>query len=394
MFAGQDLSNTMRIGLNFDTYQRFLSSLTGSSRAILFAAIFCLFGTFGFLTDIMSVGRHSGVHVLFDVMFTGVMAALTAFATAKKRWLLWPLMVAQLAVAVTIAALAPTIFGDGPMLTGEILRLRLTLDAVGSMVTVIGGYIALAIFLGRESANYLRIHAEIVLAHEIHQALVPPLAGRTARFEFAGASHPSGEVGGDLVDVVDSAEGRWIAYVADVSGHGVHAGVVMGLVKSAARMALHRHASLEELLRDLNDVLMPLMRSNMFVTIAAVESTPGGIRFSLAGHLPILHFRADLSTVEEVSIANLPIGFFPDQAYSTGVVRCRPGDVLVLITDGLVEVFDRHDRELGLDAIKRVLVDAGRHAPAEILAALRETARAHGAQLDDQSALVLRVLEI
>jgi hypothetical protein len=203
----------MRIGLNFDTYQRFLSSLTGRSRAILFAAIFCLFATFGFLTDIISVGRHSGVHVLFDVMFTGVMAALTAFATARKRWLLWPLLIAQLAIAVTIA-------------------------------------------------------------------------------------------------------------------------------------------------------------------------------------LPILHFRADLSTVEEVSIANLPLGFFADQAYSTGVVRCRPGDVLVLITDGLVEVFDRHDRELGLDTIKRVLVDVGRHAPAEILAALRETARAHGAQLDDQSALVLRVLEI
>ena len=302
------------------------------------------------------------MHVLFDVMFTGVMAALTAFATARKRWLLWPLLVAQLAVAVTIAALAPAIFGDGPMLTGEILRLRLTLDGMGSMITVIGGYIALAESSSvakapTTSASMPRLSSLTKSTRpSFHRSQVAPAVRR----EFAGASHPSGEVGGDLVDVVDSAEGRWIAYVADVSGHGVHAGVVMGLVKSAARMALHRHASLEELLRDLNDVLMPLMRSNMFVTIAAVESTPGGIRFSLAGHLPILHFRADLSTVEEVSIANVCNRILPDQAYSTGVVRCRPGDVLVLITDGLVEVFDRHDRELGLDAIKRVLVDVGR----------------------------------
>ena len=62
--------------------------------------------------------------------------------------------------------------------------------------------------------------AEIELAHEIHQLLVPRIDARIGRFEFCGASLPSGEVGGDLVDLVMVGDARWIGYIADVSGHG------------------------------------------------------------------------------------------------------------------------------------------------------------------------------
>jgi hypothetical protein len=69
-------------------------------------------------------------------------------------------------------------------------------------------------------------------------------------------SLPSGEVGGDLVDLVE-VEGRWLGYLADVSGHGVGSGVLMGMVKSAARMKLLTLAALAALLDDLNDALVP-----------------------------------------------------------------------------------------------------------------------------------------
>ena len=83
---------------------------------------------------------------------------------------------------------------------------------------------------------------------------------------------------------------RWIAYVCDVSGHGVHAGVVMGMVKSAARMALTRHATLDGLFRDLNEVLLPLKSSSMFVTAAAIEASADGWRVSVAGHCRFFTF--------------------------------------------------------------------------------------------------------
>jgi serine phosphatase RsbU (regulator of sigma subunit) len=67
-----------------------------------------------------------------------------------------------------------------------------------------------------------------VLAAEIHRVLVPPIDTKVGDFEFHGRSLPSGEVGGDLIDLAGS-EDHWVAYVADVSGHGVAPGVAMGI---------------------------------------------------------------------------------------------------------------------------------------------------------------------
>ena len=74
----------------------------------------------------------------------------------------------------------------------------------------------------------------IALATEIHRSLVPELSFHTSAFQFFGAPFPSGAVGGDLVDVVVRND-AWLGYVADVSGHGVPAGVLMSMVKSDRR---------------------------------------------------------------------------------------------------------------------------------------------------------------
>ena len=81
----------------------------------------------------------------------------------------------------------------------------------------------------REGSRYYKLHTELALARAIHRELVPPISRQIGEYEFRGVSIPSGEVGGDLVDLVDHDEGSaWTAYVTDVSGHGVPSGVLMG----------------------------------------------------------------------------------------------------------------------------------------------------------------------
>jgi serine phosphatase RsbU (regulator of sigma subunit) len=380
--------------VNQHTFERFVMSLSGPSRAVLFLGIFCLFATFGFLTDIMNGGRHSAVHVVFDVAFSGLMAVLLTFVTTRRPRAFWPMVLAQTGTAISISVMAPRIFNDTAAVADSATAVRLILDSAATMVAVLCGYAAIAAFLTRESARFLRMRAEMTLAQEIHRGLVPALAGRVGRIEFAGASHPSGEVGGDLVDVFTFPSGdRFVAYVADVSGHGVHAGVVMGMVKSAARMALRRRASLEELFEDLNETLVPLLHPAMFVTAAAIEAGADGVRVSAAGHLPILHVRSDAGVVDEIPVSNMALGFFPGQTYIALPVPCRQGDTLVLITDGYIEVFDRQDRELGLNAIKDTLARTASESLEAMLSALGAASRRHGAQLDDQSALLLRIVD-
>ena len=106
------------------------------------------------------------------------------------------------------------------------------------------------------------MHAEITLASEIHQVLVPPIATKIGDFEFFGRSSPSGEVGGDLIDLAGT-ENHWVAYVADVSGHGVAPGVVMGMVKSAGRMLLSGGDDAGHLMTRLNEVLYPLKKPGL-----------------------------------------------------------------------------------------------------------------------------------
>src|SRR5205823_4263948 len=143
-------------------------------------------------------------------------------------------------------------------------------------------------------------------------------------------SAPSGEVGGDLVDVVSTPDG-WFGYVADVSGHGVSSGVVMGMFKSALRMRLRQGGPISSLLDDLNAVLFPLKSSAMYVTVACVRGRDAGeLEYAVAGHLPILRVRAN-GVVDEITTPQIPIGMFEDYAFTSASIACAAGDVLALI---------------------------------------------------------------
>ena len=124
------------------------------------------------------------------------------------------------------------------------------------------------------ATRYLRAQAELAVAHEIHRVLVPSIDRTAGEDEFFGWSIASGEVGGDLVDLVD-ADGRWLAYVADVSGHGVGAGIVMGMFKSALRTRALADGSVAAVLGDIQTALMPLKQPNMYVTVACVRGGAG-----------------------------------------------------------------------------------------------------------------------
>ena len=228
------------------------------------------------------------------------------------------------------------------------------------------------------------------LAHQIHQVLVPPVAATIGEFEFSGVSIPSGEVGGDLVDVV-SRDGVWFGYVADVSGHGVSSGVVMGMFKSALRMRLLHPGPLSALLEDLNAVLLPLKSGSMFVTIACVRGVPAGTS-STRWRDTCRSCTSARTTrvVEEVTIPQIPIAMFGDYRFTSATLTCERGDVLALITDGLTEVFDAKDEQFGMDAVKAILGRLADRPLAEISREIVAAARAHGTQIDDQTLLLIR----
>ena len=240
--------------------------------------------------------------------------------------------------------------------------------------------------------RYVRAHTEISLARDIHRLLVPPIARRIGSFEFCGISIPSGEVGGDLIDLVES-NGHWIGYVADVSGHGVGAGLLMGMAKSSARTQLRVAEPMNQLLNTLNAVLFDLKKPDMYVTFAGLQFDGSSeLQFSVAGHLPILRYRAATSAIEELSVSQLPLAMFENQSFVSARAAWAAGDLFVILTDGLTEVFNKRDQEFGLDAIKTLIGERGTNPLEALQAAILEAVKRHGPQMDDQTILLIRAL--
>lgn len=372
-----------------DKIRHFWSRFTLRDLAPFLAAVFCTFTIFGFMRDVQALGRLAPAYVAYIAVTSGLIAMsyVLAFRAAPWRWL--PVVV----IAQVLAeALGRRWLGhEGPPLAAGDLIHRIQIDTSLTMVAIFAGYMGFVNFIARQGLGRLRLDTEIGLARQIHEGLVPRLALEECGFEVVGASYAASEVGGDLVDAVPVA-GRLTCYVADVSGHGVPAGTLMAGVKSAARMRLLRSGSGADLLTDLNRVLYVIKRPNMFATAAVVSIDGAGVRYALAGHLPILHWGRAGRRIVRHGEGHLALGIFEDVIYNERAIEVGPGDVLAIVTDGLTEVADKDDVELGLEGIEGALAAHAEEPLPDLAAALLAGVRAHGPQRDDQTLLVMRRL--
>ncbi|MGA9530057.1 MAG: PP2C family protein-serine/threonine phosphatase [Terriglobales bacterium] len=361
-----------------------------SSSVLFFAGVFCLLGAMFLVIASANLDSQSAGDVFLTVLISGSFAVGWAYAgTTKKYWLFGVFLAAQV---ILTRALQPymraphSLAADVPALNS-----KLHLDASVEFVLMVAAYVFFLVFFGREGNRFFRTQTEVRLAGEIHRTLVPQKHVTIGNFEMFGSSVPSSEVGGDLFDIVQS-DGMWHAYVADVSGHGVAAGILMSMIKSAAAMQLTKLKKPEELLRDLNDVLQPVTAPANYLTFAYVSGAGGDLSFALAGHLPILHYQKAGRNVSELSDSNVPIGMFKDQQFAISKMHLAAGDLLALITDGFTEVFDSSEREIGMEDFKSALSACAERPLPQIYAELRARTLKFGKQSDDQTMLLIRRL--
>jgi serine phosphatase RsbU (regulator of sigma subunit) len=370
----------------------FWASVPAVGHVLILAAAFFTFSAIGFVVDILTLGRSPLPVAFATALVSGATSVLWVLVVIRSlKFALVAIGLQLLSTALLPAATAVTPF------TAEAFAafaVRLQIDATALLVAISTGYALFIVFIGGEGRRYMRAHTEVALAQEIHRHLVPTIDRTVGRFEFYGASLPSSEVGGDLVDVVDDGA-AWVAYVADVSGHGVASGALMGMFKSAVRTRLAVDASLGSVLTDVDRVVAGLRRPGMFVTCAFVagEADASGVRVAVAGHPPILHCRGASGRVDEVTVSQPPIAMLDDSPpFRATAIEVERGDLLALVSDGLMEVFDRHDEDYGLDRLKRSLAANAGRPLRDAFDAIVADVRRHGTQLDDQSLLLVRVL--
>src|SRR5215468_11822722 len=229
-------------------------------------AVFFTFSGIGFLLDLANPRPGRTAHIVFLVFMGGAIGVAYGFCFMQVP----KLLPALAAVHVVLATVLTPYLGSLAVDWAQVASTAAGVDVIGCLFVILLGYVFFVRFVRKQGLRYFRVQTEIELAEQIHRSLVPPIAWHTSQYEFYGVSVPSGEMGGDLIDVVQDSK-KGIAYLADVSGHGVPSGVLMAMVKSAVRMRLATSCEPQVLLEDLNRVLSELMAAEMFVTVAFVS---------------------------------------------------------------------------------------------------------------------------
>ena len=196
---------------------------------------------------------------------------------------------------------------------------------------------------------------ELRTAYTIQSRLLPATLPKLDCYVFAGSNRPCKTVSGDYYDVVMRPDGRIYFVIADVSGKGITAALVMSSVATAFNIFTRNDPKPSELLREINATLAPKTAPTKFVTavVGVLDPRSGVIEFANAGHVaPLVVTRGG---VEALRMTDIVVGIMPHAQYRDQSITLGPGDSLVLFTDGVTEAEDAAETQLGLDPILTLL---------------------------------------
>jgi len=245
---------------------------------------------------------------------------------------------------------------------GRILHNLAALVGFAFVVAVLQWFVA-----QRNALNDLTRHQrdellkEVELAAEVQRLFLPSSDLDTAGFEIAGDMHPARVVGGDYYDYLARPDGRMRLVIADVSGKGVAAALLMSATAAAVQLETNEPRKLCEVASHLNKELYALQDDGRFVTVLLGELDPrnGKLKYINCGHNPALLVRADGGEAVWLDASWTPVGMSPEMECSLEEITLAPGDIMVWYTDGLTDASDRGVNEFGT---KRLLESVRQHS--------------------------------
>lgn len=372
--------------------QQFYSTLSRRSKLMLDVTIFCLFAPMGLVGDVMTIGSQHWLTVTLMVLMSGSIAVIYARAgfTGRTGFFVSIGLTVQLGTMLLLRYLSldrPIPVALDAAGVGAI-QARLRVDAALLVGFIVAGYSLFIALWNREGSRYFSRGTEITLAQRMHDRLVPAVSGCASGIEWVGFSRPSGEIGGDLVDAIEGPAGM-VGCVADVSGHGVGAGLLMGMFKTAFRAAAEETSEPSLILARAHVTLSPLTEPNMYITAAVARVEGRQLHVAGGGHPPMLLYRRATGAVEQIDSTGPAIALLDDFSCRTISLPFDTGDIALLLTDGISEALDGRENEVGVEQVGRVLAT---HALAPLDMLLARISELAGAvtRVDDQTLLVIR----
>lgn len=252
--------------------------------------------------------------------------------------------------------------------------------------------------LYREAHEKRQIEGDLRNASEVQRVLLPQESPVIPGFRVHGTNIPARIISGDYYDHLELAEGNHGVVIADVSGKGVAAGLLMAMCRSVLRAKADETHDPAEALGKVNRLLFPDIREDMFVSLfyGVIVGETGVIRLARAGHDPALLYRAQSRSIEMLKPQGLALGVDEGDVFErvtkTFEVELDSGDCLLFYTDGIQEAVNVAGDEFGIERLKETFQEnAGLGAEASVLAVQRAVMRfaGDGRQMDDITMLAV-----
>lgn len=223
-----------------------------------------------------------------------------------------------------------------------------------------------------------RLAHELQLARNIQRRLLPDRTPTNKHLEVASFFNAADEVSGDYYDYFDLGEDRVGIVLADVSGHGVSAALMMTMARGVIHAIAQIFASADQVLTEANSILKRTMPQDMFVTMVFLvfDTTQNTLHFSNAGHHPLLHYSQKQKICSPIDLRGPALGLMTNPKYSNRSVPYETGDFFLVFTDGLSEAFNARGEMFGDERLLRACLSAAGHSAQQIINHIRDDLQA------------------
>ena len=266
----------------------------------------------------------------------------------------------------------------------------------GSVAAEIRTHVEAALREAETQHQLEQVEHELQIARSIQQSLLPKVRPQIAGFQVAGWSRTADDTGGDFYDWKRLPDGRWVVFLADVTGHGIGPAILASVCRAYSRASLNVRDSLETMLKNINHSFAEDLTPERFATFVAALCQEGSEQVELlsAGHGPIFVYSSDDQSFALLEAQALPLGILPDLWEAVPVkLRMKPGDIVILITDGFFEWENGTGEQFGTERLAAVVRRFSDREPEVIIAELYDSVLkfAQGTpQQDDLTAVLIK----
>lgn len=246
----------------------------------------------------------------------------------------------------------------GPNFTWTENGARFSLD--GSTFFFLVSVAALLFLLVLELVDRVLVRDELQIARQLQRDLLPKSDPLVPGWAFAHSSRTANDIGGDYYQFEPLADGQLAIVVADASGHGMAAGLLMAIANATLHVALEVDPEPRAVAERLHAAILRAHDRRSFLTLfyGLLDPATGVLRYVCAGH-PSPLVRRSHGAIEEPSRGSFPLGLRARLEPASGELRLGPGDTLLLFTDGLFEGIDRSGQAFGFDRLSEAVRAGG-----------------------------------